>query len=125
MNNRGFTLSELLGVIIILGVLGVIALTSVDKNIKKGMYQTCKTQEKILIEGAKAWAIDNTPTSTTTVKVGALQSGGYIENDLKSPLTNSNYNSNTGVIITVSGSKYTYSVTYGNNNENCENQKVG
>lgn len=124
MSNKGFTLVELLGVIIILGILGVIAFGTIDKNVKQGMYQTCISQERVLIEGAKAWAVDNTPSSTTSVFVSTLEEEGYIESDLKSPLTDSNYDSNTFVNITVSGSKYSYSVSYGNDEEKCENHKV-
>lgn len=120
MSNKGFTLAELLGVIIILGILGVIAFGAIDKNIKKGMYQTCMTQERVLIEGAKAWVIDNTPSSTISVSVSDLENGGYIDSNLKSPLTDSNYDSNTIVNIVVSGSKYSYSVTYGNDEEKCD-----
>lgn len=122
---KGFTLIELLGVIIILGILGVIGLTTVDKNIKKGVYQSCLAQEKVLKEAAKTWVIDNMPSSTTDVTISTLKSGGYIENDMKSPITNSNYSLGTKVRVTVSGQKYTYSVTYGDSKENCDTQKVG
>ena len=109
---KGFTLIELLGVIIILGILGMIGLTTVDKNIKKGVYQSCLAQEKVLKEAAKTWVIDNMPSSTTDVTISTLKSGGYIENDMKSPITNSNYSLGTKVRVTVSGQKYTYSFIY-------------
>ena len=53
MNKKAFTLAELLGVIVILGIIGTIAVTAIDRNIKNSRYQTCLTQEQNLIEGAK------------------------------------------------------------------------
>ena len=125
MKNRGFTLIELLGVLIVLGILGVIALTTIDKNIKKGIYQSCLAQEKVIKEAAKAWVLDNMPTATTNVTIATLKSGGYLEKDFKSPVTNSNYNSNTKVTVTVTTQKYSYTIVYGSDAEKCDSQKVG
>lgn len=96
MNKKGFTLAELLGVIVILGILGIIAITAVDQNIKKSRQRTCKTQEKNIIEGAKMWQIDN-PGITACVKISVLSDAGYIEEDLINPMTETNYNGDTCV----------------------------
>lgn len=122
---KGFTLIELLGVIVILGILGMIALTTVDKNVKNGVYKSCLVQEKVLKEAAKSYSIDH-PDFSGDITVKALENAGYLEKNTKNPATNKTYRSkSTKVTITYNGSKYTYEIVYGNENENCESQKVG
>lgn len=125
MNKKGFTLAELLGVIVIIGVLAIISVSVIDKNIKEGKVQTCKTQETNIIEGAKAWAIDNTSSLPTSVTISTLESGSYIEKDLKSPITGNKYSSSTKVNITSSGNGYNFTITYGDAKENCSNEEIG
>lgn len=113
MNRNGFTLAELLGVVVILSILSLIAVTTVDTKLKEGRIKTCLTQEKNIIEGAKIWLIDHPKTTNgTTVKVSDLEEQGYIESDLKNPMTDNSYTSYTRVIINVSDSVYTYTVDY-------------
>ncbi len=127
-NKKGFTLAELMAVIVILGLIAVIATTTVDRSIKNSRYETCQAQEKNIIEGAKMWAIDNAsllPTAgaskTLNVK-NDLQDGNvvYVEEALKSPMTNEEYSNGTSVKITSSnGTSYAYEVIYGNDKEKC------
>ncbi len=110
----GFTLAELMAVIVILGIIGVIVTSVISRNINNSRYATCLTQEKNLVEGAKAWAIDN--PDGTSVSVSALQSGGYIE-DLKSPMTEKPYSLETRVTLSANGTEA--EVTYGSSEEIC------
>lgn len=98
MSKRGFTLAELLGVIVILGILGMVAMLAIEKNIRDGRLKTCKTQEKTIIEGAKMWQIDN-PTSEGSVTIEQLKNGGYIDEKLINPMTEEKYNEYTRVNI--------------------------
>ena len=136
---NAFTLAELLGVIVVLSILGLVAVTAIDSNIKKSRYDSCKVQETNIIEGAKMLMIDYPnllPTSSSspvTITVRQLQDGGtingqvidkgYIEDDLVNPMTDKPYvDSTSGVSVRVStsnGSDYTYEVVYGNNEESC------
>jgi len=126
MNEKsGFTLAELMGVIVVLGIIAVIATITVDRGIKNSRYQTCLAQEKNIVEGAKTWSYDNASKlpgagKSYTISVNELQNENYIEDGLKSPMTNSVYSSGTTVTITSpNGTSYDYEVVYGTENEKC------
>ncbi len=119
MNKKGFTLAELLGVIVLLSIISLIAISTVDKHIKEGKIKTCKAQEKNIIEGAKIWLIDNPNTQTAELTISELQSQGYLESDFKNPMTDEDYKENTKVEITKNG-KYTYHVKYASDDKGCE-----
>ena len=113
MNKKGFTLAELLGVIVILGILGIVAIGTIERNIQEGRLKTCKSQAKNIIEGAKMWQIDN-PTDNTTncIKISELIAGGYIEEDLVNPMTEEKYNNDTCVNLR-DGYKIEYNIEKG------------
>ncbi len=110
----GFTLAELMAVIVILSIIGVIVTGVISRNINTSRYETCLTQEKNIIEGAKAWAIDN--PDGTSVTLADLQSGGYVE-DIKSPMTQKPYSVGTRATLDANGTEV--KVTYGDSKEEC------
>lgn len=134
---NGFTLAELLGVIVVLSILGLVAVSAIDNSIKKSRYNSCKVQETSLIEGAKMVMIDHpellpkSSSSSFTISVNQLQDGdsslgitkGYIDNDMVNPMTDKPYvDSAAGVSIkvtTTNGSDFDYTVIYGNSDEAC------
>ena len=59
MNNKGFTLVELLGVIVIISLLTLVASVSVVKLVKDSKNELNKIQKKAIISAAKAWGADN------------------------------------------------------------------
>lgn len=123
--NKGFTLAELMGVIVVIGIIAVIVTTTVDRSIKNSRYDTCLAQEKNIVEGAKSWSYDNASNlpgagEFKIISVNELQNGNYIEDGLKSPMTNDIYSVDTSVKITSSnGTSYDYEVIYGTEKENC------
>ena len=136
---NGFTLAELLGVIVVLSILGLVAVTAIDNSLKSSRYDSCIVQEKNLTEGAKEVMIDYPdllPTSSSTsvtIPVKVLQNGGtingqtidsgYIEKDLINPMTDKSYvSSSSGVsvkVTTTNGTSFDYTVVYGNSEESC------
>lgn len=122
---NGFTLAELLGVIVILGIIAIITTTTVGRSLRNSHYETCLVQEKNIIEGAKSWAIDHSrelPNAggTKAVTFKELQDNGYIEDNLKNPMTSEVYSSETKVnIYSSEGTSYEYTVVYGSEDEKC------
>ena len=127
LKSNGFTLSELLGVIIILSIISLISFSAIDKNLKEGRIKTCKTQEKNIIEGVKTYLIDypnELPTNETKqIKIDFLKENGYIDEKLINPMTDEEYKSGTYVEIKKeSYNKYTYNLVYDeeNGDKKCE-----
>lgn len=133
---NGFTLAELLGVISILSILGLIAITAVDNNLKESRYNSCKVQEKNLIEGAKSvisdyYALVPTKTSDhTDISVNIMEDGGtinginipsgYLDKGMVNPMTDKAYSSSVYVkVTTTTGEDQVYEVVYSNDNEKC------
>lgn len=59
-NRKGFTLVELLGVLILLAVVGVIAVPTVNNLVKGSKNKARSTQIKTIENAAKSWASQNT-----------------------------------------------------------------
>lgn len=118
---KGFTLIELMGVIIIIGVLATIITYTVDRVMTKGKISTCETQKKNIIEAAKIYITDN-PLSESEKKVDikTLQDKGYIDEDLKNPLTKKDYESDIYIKITKTSGKYEYKMYDGDSEFKCE-----
>ncbi len=83
---KGFTLAELLGVIIILGIVALISIPLINKMIKDSKTDAYNAQVKIIVEAAKTWALNNTTRlpdvnsdNEETVSVAELITAGYIK----------------------------------------------
>lgn len=92
MKKNGFTLIEVLGVIILLGVLSVIVVPVVRDSIKQSKRKAYDKQVNTILTTAREWAADNTSALTEgsfLVKVETLKKAGLIENkDIINPVNN-------------------------------------
>ena len=115
---KGFTLVELLGVIVILGIIGMIATPIVSNVINKSMDNANNAQIDTIKRAAKTWANANVYllpdcgsdacAETKPVTVKELKEGGYLDDkDITNPKDDSNYE-NAKVIIKKENGKYTY-----------------
>ena len=91
-NKKGFTLAELLAVIIVLGLLSLIVIPNVITAIKTSKDTIYKAQINSIIEGAKMWASDNAssmPENDETIKLTLyqLKIGAYVDLSIKNPNT--------------------------------------
>ena len=92
MKKNGFTLIEVLGVIILLGVLSVIVVPVVRDSIKQSKRKAYDKQVNTILTTAREWAADNTGALTEgsfLVKVETLKKEGLLENkDIINPVNN-------------------------------------
>lgn len=93
MKNKGFTLIELIGTIVILSIVVLIIIPPISNSLKKSVEDADKKTKQSIIMAAKSWASDNKDKLPTTVKLNILQEEGYIDDNLKLPSTTENINS--------------------------------
>lgn len=116
---NAFTLVELLGVIVILGVLALIAIPSVNNIIDQNKEKLYKTQIVTIKDGLKRWADSNSSLlpedgdDPLIISLGLLKLSGFANEDIKNPNTNLCFSN--GMLLSISALKdgYTYSVDEG------------
>lgn len=84
LNNKGFTLVELLAVMVILVSVSFVAVGGITESLLRRDIKECKEQQKLAISAAKMYfSLDgkNVDKVTTGVKVSELISKGYIDED--------------------------------------------
>ncbi len=89
-DKKGFTLVELLAVIVILGLIAVIAAPLVLGTINSSKDSLSKEQQNRVIEAAKIYATKQLSEDSACVSISELQSGGYLETDVVDPKSGSN-----------------------------------
>jgi len=93
MKQRGFTLIELVGVIVLVSLMILIIIPTVEKAVKKGEENADKQLKDNMILAAKSWAVDNKgkmpqePGVKINIWLSDLQKDGYIERNIKLPST--------------------------------------
>ena len=90
MNKKGFTLVELLAVIVIISVLALITSTIIFKVVKTSRTDLYNDQIKLIEKAAEKWTVDNTDLIGYTVpyclSLDDLLKSGHIKKDtLKDP----------------------------------------
>lgn len=117
MRKNGFTLIEVLAVIIILGVIGLIVMPVVTNSLKESKDELLEVQLTNIKEAAKTWSADNI-NKLPTIKDGSknitlekLQNEGYIDEGIKNPKTDELFNAKAVCVnIKFNGNKYIYEV---------------
>ncbi len=112
MNKKGFTLVELLVVIVIIGVLSVIIVPSVI-NINKGVNERLYEQKKENIEAAAVLYGNNNEdifngAEQVPVYVYELIDANYVTADLENGKGACNTDSNKGLVVIDNGTEYKY-----------------
>ena len=109
---KGFTLIELIGVVLILGLMVAIIAPEATKVLKKGTIKVDEQTKSSIVLAARNWAIDNKSKvqNNCYVTLQTLEQGEYVDiesyklNDKdKTPITNSCVN------ITNGGKTFTWS----------------
>ena len=90
MKKRGFTLTEVLGVIVILGLIALIIFPNVSKSIKNSKQKLYNEQVALIEENARKWGVEHTAqlpdSGSYYLELNDLVLGGYVsQKELKDP----------------------------------------
>jgi len=129
---KGFTLVELIAVLVILSLISLIAIPTVNNSLKKYKENLYEDAIDNIEQAAKNWGADNIgklPNSSSSateqeypnidteqdfsklrIRIKHLQEAGYIGTELKNPKKNSNFCNCAFVTITKTNTGYTYSI---------------
>ena len=89
MNNRGFTMVELLGAIVILGILSITSIVSVQRLIEKSHKEEMRSLKRTLSEAAESYALAHQSIrpreigKTRSITAKVLKEARYLKEDLK------------------------------------------
>ena len=87
MNRKGFTLVELLAVILIISSISIVAVVSITSSLNKRTEDECKEQKQVAINAAKIYFSLNDATSVT---VEILKTQKYLNEQNKTDKLNNN-----------------------------------
>ena len=116
MNKKGFTLVELLGVLVVLSVILMIAFPLITTYINKSKQKAYDTQMGLIITGLKDYVIEHkevlpvNDTDYVTFTLGQLNALGIVNNSVVNPLDGKEIDDSMEFKIIKDGSKYTYQI---------------
>ena len=116
LTKAGFTLAELLGIIIILAVIALISITSITNIMKENKEDLYNIQIDNIIVGAKTWAsshvfeLPENDGESITLTLEQLKQAGFVEDDIINPKTNELFSNDLQVKITKVDNNYKYEV---------------
>ena len=108
---KGFTLAELLAVIVILGIITSITVPIVTDQIDKYKTKVCVTQYDNILNAARSYGADHLTElgKSKTITLKTLNDGGYIDaSNLKDPVTKEKISLELQIHIVKIGKKYKY-----------------
>lgn len=86
-NKKGFTLTELIGVIVLLGIIALISIPILNKTIKNSKEKAYNAQVEEIVSSAKKWGVTNDEKLpkvdgvSIRVKIPELIAAGILEDD--------------------------------------------
>ena len=114
MNSKGFTLVELLAVIVILGLVMTIVVPNVASILNTSKDKLNDSQEEIIESAARQWGIEhvslegNAP-SKSYVDIQTLQNEGFLEDkNIKNLIDNESILPTTRICITYANNQFVY-----------------
>lgn len=116
MKRKGFTLIELMGVLIILAILGLLIVPTVDRMLKEFREDSYKDQLKSMELAAQVWASDhmlelpNQNGDIVTITLGQLKMGSYVDLDISNPKTGKQFSNTILIEIAYRQNNYEYKV---------------
>lgn len=112
--NKGFTLVEILTVVVLLGLLAIITFPNVDRYIDEAKEKAYENQVNNIILGAKNWATENKlllpqeEGEEYRITLETLINEGYLELEITNPKTKKPFSKESEIIITKKAQIYEY-----------------
>lgn len=117
MRKNGFTLAELLGVMVLLALISLITVPAVTESLNSYKTKLCNSQIDQIISAAKSWAKDNmillpeNDKDTYELSLKTIVDYGYIDKKVNNPVTNKEFDlDDTVVVITKKKKRYIYTI---------------
>lgn len=116
MKKNGYTLVEVLAVIIILSLLTAVIIPTVDSILESNKEKSYQIQIDLLLDGLENWGASNAfslPTEeneSISKKVGELKKEGFLDKELVNPKTNKCISNDMKLTITKKNNKYIYTI---------------
>lgn len=109
MNNKGFTLIELIATIALLAIIALISFVSITKVLENRKTSDCKTLVENIKMATKEYVNDNRYNNldSDNITVDMLKKQNYLKGSVTNPYTGEKINSNDIVIKVVLNSNYT------------------
>ena len=110
---KGFTLVELLGVIVLLGILSIVIIPKIGDSLSNSKKQAYNTQIETIKKATNDFLIENTDildNRTITITVGTLKQGGYLPIKIKNPMTRKDISNESKILITKNNDSYIINV---------------
>lgn len=129
MKNKGFTLTELIASVVILGIIMLIAIPTVNNVMNDSKEELYSSQIKGIEDGLRNWAVDHslelpeTNNQSIVLTLGQLKLGGYVDSNLENPKTSKCFGNDTLLMITKYQQNYKYEVVENSGTEVNECQK--
>lgn len=115
MEKKGFTLTEVLGVLTVLALLALLITPVVSKTIKNNKQKLYNDQIKIIERAARDYAIKNTdvlPEEGTInyITLGEIKRSGVLQEEVRNPITKELFQDDLQIKITLENNQYVYQV---------------
>lgn len=113
---KGFTLIEMVSIIIIIGIVALIAIPTVNLMIKSGREDLYENQLDEIKLASEKWAFNNLDLlpdedgKSITITLLQLKKGGYLPLDIRDPRDNSLLSNGLSIIITYKDNDYLYDI---------------
>lgn len=113
---KGFTLIEIMAVIIILGIVGLIALIAVDKTIKDNNEKAYQMQISNIEDASRIWGANNlsylpdNSDEVVSIPLVVLKRDGLVDRELTNPKTGELFPNDLYITISYKEGVYRYNV---------------
>jgi type IV pilus assembly protein PilA len=109
LNKKGFSLVELLAVIVILSIIALIAYPIIGNTINNSKKKVQKEQYNRILGAAKNWVTANSISANRCITIDELMNGGYLEKgNIEDPVTGGYMNGAFNITWNDGTNQYTY-----------------